>query len=493
MPKILVIDPDLDICHLLRKFLTKHGYTVETTPRADIGLKLIQEYQPHLVLTDFMVKDKNGYDMLKEIKTINTHLPVLVMTQCNDIRVAVNTLKMGVLDYILKPVLPQELLTTIHNAIVAASFDKSIQSDSQGTKKPGLQTATKPNNAYILGKSSASKNLMTQIDLVAPTPYSVIIYGESGAGKEAVARMIHDKSPRANMPFIAVDCGAIPRDLANSELFGHEKGAFTGAINSTEGHFEMSNGGTIFLDEVTNLPYDVQVALLRVVQERKCRRVGSNKEIHLDIRIIVASNAQLKEAVGKGKFREDLYHRFNEFSINVPPLRLRQGDIMLFAEQFLSETNSHLQKNLIGFEPDVIAFFSEYPWYGNVRELQNVIKRAALLSKGTQITMDALSFDTMHFTVIDGDKNEDSTNTKNSNSQYLSFIQPSYPPIFIKNDITNEKMPINLRETAQQVEINTIVNVLREVRYNKSKAAELLGIDRKTLYNKLKKMGSNEV
>ena len=354
MEKILVIDDDIDICHLLKRFLSKNNYEVATAHSGKTGLKLLEEFQPNLVMTDFRLGDMDGSVVIQSIKSIMPNVPILVITGYSDIKIAINVMKLGALDYITKPLLPQEILMTIQRAIVVSSFTVKEQNpigenQDTNTLSPSVVTPikrqSKNKETYIVGVSPSAQALVKQIDLVAPTNYSVIIYGESGSGKEAVARMIHDASPRANMPFVAMDCGAIPKELANSELFGHEKGSFTGAVGQKIGLFEMANGGTLFLDEVANLPYDVQVALLRVVQERKLKRVGSNRDINLDVRIIVASNERLSEAARKGKFREDLYHRFNEFSLEVPPLRERYTDIMLFAQQFLIEICADLGRD----------------------------------------------------------------------------------------------------------------------------------------------------
>ena len=235
---------------------------------------------------------------------------------------------------------------------------------------------------------------------MAPTSYSVIIYGETGSGKESIAQEIHNRSKRSSKTFIAIDCGALSKELAASELFGHEKGSFTGAVNQKIGCFELANGGTIFLDEVANLPYDVQVSLLRVVQERKMRRVGGTKDIDLDVRILIASNELLWNATRTGKFREDLYHRFNEFSIEIPPLRERRDDIMLFAGHFLQTTNEELGKQVKGFDPDVEEIFKKYVWYGNLRELKNVIKRATLLTEGEFIEASSLPFEISNYSKL---------------------------------------------------------------------------------------------
>jgi two-component system, NtrC family, response regulator HydG len=488
MHKIVVIDDDIDICHLLKKFLSKNNYEIATAHSGEAGIKLVDEWQPHLVLTDFRLGDMDGSAIIQRIKTKMPNVPILVVTGYSDIRVAVNVLKLGALDYIMKPILPQEILMTIHRTIVVPSLRPEEKEDVESnllpyTTPPSVSTPSKrmqhSKSSYIMGISPAFQNLMHQINLVAATNYSTLIYGESGAGKEVVARMIHERSPRFNMPFVAVDCGAIPRELANSELFGHEKGAFTGAIGSKEGHFEAANGGTIFLDEVANLPYNIQILLLRIVQERKCRRIGGTKEINLDVRIIVASNERLSDAARKGKFREDLYYRFNEFCIDAPPLRSRKEDIMVFAEQFLKEANADLKKTMLGFDDDVVEVFNTYPWYGNIRELRNAVKRAALLSSGNRIQAKALPFEIINYAQLNFEENEVIIEAE---SLVLNQL-----PLPAKSSFFEEKIPVNLKETAQKVEYDAILKTLKDVRYNKSKAADVLGIDRKTLYNKLKK------
>jgi two-component system response regulator HydG len=272
------------------------------------------------------------------------------------------------------------------------------------------------------------------------------------------------RSPRRDMPFVAMDCGAISKDLAGSELFGHEKGSFTGALGTKIGHFELANGGTLFLDEVANLPYETQALLLRVIQERKMKRIGGVKEINLDVRLIVASNENLSESYRKGKFREDLFHRFNEFSINVPPLRERQDDIMTFADFFLKQTNGELGKNITGFSEDVVRYFTEYPWYGNLREMKNVVKRAALLTEGEKIEAKALPVEI---------------------SNHSKFIFPDSKQ-FAYGESGNNNISPNLKAVAHEAEHEMILKILKQVNFNKSKAAKLLNIDRKTLYNKMK-------
>ncbi|MEO6633107.1 MAG: sigma-54 dependent transcriptional regulator, partial [Mucilaginibacter sp.] len=318
------------------------------------------------------------------------------------------------------------------------------------------------------GTSKASKELWRQIDLIAPTNYSVIILGESGTGKEEVAKSIHLNSQRHNQPFIAMDCGSLTKELAASEFFGHEKGSFTGAFATKIGHFEMANGGTLFLDEVGNLSYEIQAALLRTVQERKVKRIGSTKEIDLDVRIIIATNENLQEGIQKGRFREDLYHRFNEFTIYMPPLRERGNDITLLAEHFLKIANQELGRNVTSFAPEVLDCFMNYRWPGNIRELKNIVRRAALITEGDQITVKALPLEISNY----------------KNGYELVIPQQQQPAIAAES---KDNTPSNdLKNVALEAEYDTILRVLKEVSYNKTKAAEILNIDRKTLYNKMK-------
>jgi two-component system response regulator HydG len=320
------------------------------------------------------------------------------------------------------------------------------------------------------------KNILKQIELVSPTNYSVIIYGESGSGKEAIASKIHEQSKRSNKPFIAIDCGAMSKDLAGSELFGHEKGSFTGAMNQKIGSLELGNGGTVFLDEIGNLPYDIQVSLLRVVQERKIRRVGGVKDIELDLRIIVASNEKLWDAARTGKFREDLYHRFNEFSINLPPLRERKEDILLYARHFLQMTNVELGKNIRDFSREVQQVLINYPWYGNLRELRNVVKRAVLLTDGEQVEIQALPFEITYY------------NKLNYEGQPPSDMSVSLPVRTAEHAVAVKPVlhEQSLKSVSIDAEYEMIVEALKQSNFNKTKAAKLLNIDRKTLYNKMK-------
>jgi len=474
MGKILIIEDDIDMSLLLKRFLTKNGYDVETVASGKIGISAFETNQTDLVLCDYRLGDMEGVEVLKKIKDIEPTVPFIIMTGYSDIRTAVNVMKMGAFDYLAKPLLPDETLQIIKRALSGYSHLPHII-DEEPKSEAGTKSNTKTNigkNDYVFGKSPHSKELLRQIELVAPTNYSVIIYGESGAGKEAIAQTIHKKSKRSKQPFIAMDCGAISKELAGSELFGHEKGSFTGALATKIGHFELANGGTIFLDEISNLPYDVQSSLLRVVQERKIKRVGGNKEIPIDVRIIVASNENLIEAYKKGKFREDLFHRFNEFHLTVAALRERKEDLIMYANYFLNIANLEVGKNVEGFSAEVEELFLKYPWYGNLREMKNVVRRAVLLTEGSAVEAKSLPFEISNYArttmAIADDKQERVVDTNT---------------ILV---INNKEEKSDLKSVALGAEYDLIIRVLKEVNYNKSKAAKNLNIDRKTLYNKMK-------
>lgn len=482
MKKIVVVDDEADICFLLKRFLSKNDFIVETAQNGKDGLALIESISPDLVMTDFRLGDITGTELLTAIKSKRPNVPVLIITGYSDIKVAVNVMKLGAYDYITKPLFPDEILVTVKKAIADAEASQNDEqhyvapASSDGSaepSKPSRKSHPRTKAGYIMGNSEVSDNLFRQVDLVAPTNFSVIIYGESGSGKEAIAQEIHNRSKRKDMPFVAMDCGAISKELAGSELFGHEKGSFTGALQTKIGHFELANGGTLFLDEVSNLSYEIQVALLRVVQERKMRRIGGSKEIDLDVRIIVASNERLLDSARNGKFREDLYYRFNEFTIEVPALRNRKDDLMLFATSFLETTNVELGKNIRGFSEDVKNDFLNYSWPGNLRELKNVIKRSTLLSDGELIEEKALPFEIVNYKRLK-DLDDEPTPAAASAATLLT------------DSTDGEESKPSLKTVANEAEYDMIMQVLRDVNFNKSKAARLLNIDRKTLYNKMK-------
>lgn len=478
MKRILIIDDDMDMCSLLGRFLQRKGYETDAAHSGSKGIAKVKEQLFDVVLCDFRLGDKEGREVLQEIKAVNPHIIVIIITGYSDIKTAVDVIKQGAFDYITKPLIPDEVLNVINKALSqsgnGADSAPELHNGSPLKKKPAM-VAT--DSEFLVGQSPATKDLYKQIELVAPTPYSVILYGESGTGKEVVAKTIHNFSDRKDKPFVAMDCGTLSKELSGSELFGHVKGSFTGALNDKEGHFELANGGTLFLDEVANLSSEIQASLLRVIQERKFKRVGGTKEMNVDVRIIVASNENLQEAYRKGKFREDLYHRFNEFSINIPPLRSRREDIPLFADFFLRKACTELNKNIEGFDKEVIDLFMDYAWPGNLREFRNVIRRAALLTSGSFVNAATLPWEITN------------------RSSYCSISSPETQPAKVA---VATAMPVNggldLKNAATQAEYETIMNVLKQVNFNKTKAAELLKIDRKTLYNKLRMHESqNEV
>lgn len=504
MSKILVIDDDVDMCLLLKRFLTKNSYEVALAHNGRKALEELDNNAPDLVLCDFRLDDMDGKELLINIKERYPHVPVIIVTGYSDIKVAVEVMKLGAYDYVTKPLFPDEILLSIKTALQKKSEQPKANmaatvilptptpEPQEEPKHNGKPAKTIVSGQYIFSDSSEFKNILKQIDLVAPTNYSILIYGESGSGKEAIAQEIHKRSKRKDMAFVAIDCGALSKELAGSELFGHEKGSFTGALNQKIGSFEIANGGTIFLDEVANLPYDVQVALLRVVQERKMRRVGGTKDIDLDVRIIIASNERLLEASKKGKFREDLYHRFNEFSIEVPPLRERSYDLMIFAKHFLKLTNDELGKNIRGFSPEVEAIFRAYVWPGNLRELKNVVKRATLLSDTDVILPTVLPFEITNFAKLQFHDGVEEVSTTLAGipaapPQPIPTARAAAPvvaePVIARQVELNEH---SLKGASIDAEYELIVEALRKANYNKSKAAKILNVDRKTLYNKMK-------
>ena len=463
--KVLIIDDDLDMCTLLSRFLIRNNYEAEVAYSGAQGLAKFKEFVFDIIICDFRLGDKDGKAMLLELKAINPNIIFLIITGYSDIKVAVEVIKLGAYDYISKPLIPDEVLGVLKNALIRFN---AAESDPDYSFK--ISNPLNPENTYLIGKAESTKELYRQVDIVVTTDYSIILYGESGTGKEVIAKRIHDLSARKNKPFIAVDCGTLSRELSGSELFGHVKGAFTGALADKEGNFEMANGGTLFLDEVGNLSVEIQASLLRVIQERKFKRVGGIKEIPLDIRIIVASNENLQEAYRKGKFREDLYHRFNEFSIYLPPLRNRKEDIPLFADFFLNKTTLELNKDIAGFDDDVMNMFINYSWPGNLREFRNVIRRSVLLCNTNTISSQMLPTEII--------AQFDST------QYHTDSLKRSQPPEEIGNTVI--KKDVHLKDTAAKAEYDAIMKVLKEVNYNKTKAAIILNVDRKTLYNKIK-------
>lgn len=448
MGTILVIEDDLTFSRILEGFLVKQGFKVKIAHKGQEGLHLFSGSSFDLVLLDYRLPDMTGMEVLIELKKTAPVSQVIIMTSFSDIRTAVKAMQVGAFEYITKPVNPDELLMIVQQALK--------------TEKPGLIAPPKKitsQKIFVDGSSQSALQLYDYVKLVAPTDMSVIIEGESGTGKENVAQRIHLLSARSKCRFVAVDCGAISKELAASELFGHVKGAFTGAVQDKVGQFEEAHRGTLFLDEVGNLSYEVQIKLLRAIQERVIQPVGGSKEIKVDVRIITATNDDLFESVKKGNFREDLYHRLNEFKVKVPAVRDRYDDLDEFLNFFRESANQELDRHVTGFDMEVDEVFKSYDWPGNLREMKNVVKRAVLLTSAGLITVKALPAE-----MLDAIRNPTSVNTATSPVYDLKALQE-----------TQEK--------------EMIIKTLKEVRYNKSKAARILNIDRKTLYLKIEKYG----
>ena len=446
MPNILIIEDDAAFCQMLQRFLTKRGYNVETSFNAPEAKSKFNKTSFDLILTDLRLPDYDGIRLLGDIKEVNPNTHVILMTGYAEVASAVDAMKKGAFDYISKPFTPDDIVQLIEKALVTPPRSVDIEiSESIDTSKQSLPKISSVDKV-IWGVSEASRKLDEYIKLVAPTDMSVLITGESGTGKEVTARAIHDNSHRSKSNFIAVDCGAIPKELATSEFFGHLKGSFTGAVEDKIGNFEAANGGTLFLDEVGNLSYENQIQLLRALQERKIKRIGSTKEIDVNVRIITATNEDLHATVEKGDFREDLYHRLNEFSIHIPSLEERFEDLVLFADYFLDKANKNLQKEVHGFSDAVWDVFNQYHWPGNLRELQNIIKRAVLLTTSNEVGLEALPKELMN---------------------------------------PNKKVETLEGFSKSEFEKDRIIKALQKTNFNKSKAAKLLQVTRKTLYNRI--------
>ena len=465
MQHILIVEDDIAFGTMLQTWLRRKGFEVEKATSVGAAVKLLTGTfgkEVDLVLSDLRLPDHDGLRLLAWMHEHDINAPFIVMTNYAEVQNAVLAMKSGAADYIAKPVQPDILLqkikdameqnaqqasSTIQNAPTAHNSKFKTQNSCSGKRlyEPSAKL-TAPR--HIEGKSEASRQLYSYVELVAPTPMSVLILGASGTGKEYVAHRIHDLSARVDRPFFALDCGAIPRDVAASEFFGHKKGAFTGADSDKRGAFEMANGGTLFLDEVGNLSYEVQVQLLRALQERRIRPVGGTQEIPIDIRLVCATNENLEEAVGEGRFREDLYHRINEFTIYMPKLSERGSDLFLFADLFIRHANEELNRTVEGFDSEAAELLASHSWPGNLRELNNVVKRAVLLTRGNKITTAELT-------------------------QAMGQIR------------TDNVLQLHDEDTERQ----RIITALQQTNGNKAKAARLLGVDRKTIYNKIEKLG----
>lgn len=450
--KVLVVEDDVSFGQMLSKWFERNNFEVKLCNNVENAKIAFTNSKYHLILTDLRLPDGDGIELLIWLNERKSRIPVIIMTGYGEVQTAVSAIKLGAFDFLEKPINP----SVLEQKIESAFREKDTGESQSHKKKPTAEVkhsvrALAEDQKIVEGRSVLSKQMYDYIKTVAPTTMSVMIIGESGTGKEHVARMIHELSSRKDQPFIAVDCGALSMELAPSELFGHKKGSFTSAIDDKTGFFVEANGGTLFLDEIGNLPYGVQRQLLRSLQEKQVRPIGTSKNIDVDVRIIAATNEDLEKAFAEGNFREDLYHRLNEFEIEVPPLRARRKDIRLFAEHFIAEANAELEKDIQHITDDAMAALENYSWPGNLRELRNVIRRAALFVHDDILDVNALP------PLRNVEKEDEKT------TEHISLL--------VSEDEEKERIMLALEKTSG----------------NKSKAARLLNIDRKTLYNKLRR------
>lgn len=431
--RILIVEDDVAFSAMLKGWFERNGYDVAACSKVAAAKKELEQTEFGLVISDLRLPDGDGIELLQWLREKPLATPLIIMTSYAGVQSAVAAMKLGAEDYLEKPIVPAILREKVELALATPK--------STPAPEPKIRHGKKIQTAGVEGASPAARQMYDYIRKVAPTKLSVLILGESGTGKEYAARTIHDNSARKEKSFIAVDCGSLSKELAPSELFGHLKGSFTSAIENKTGVFEQADGGTVFLDEVGNLSYEVQIQLLRALQEQRVRRIGSAKDTPIDVRILAATNEDLEMAIAEGRFREDLYHRLNEFSLLVPPLRERGGDLRIFAAEFLRQANEELDRAIVDFEPEALKLLEAHHWSGNLRELRNVVRRAALFASGERITPGDLPV----------------------------FSEPKTEDLALRPD--NEK---------EQIEA-----ALHKARGNKTRAAQLLKVDRKTLYNKM--------
>lgn len=448
MTKILIVDDDQATSAGMADVMEEWGYEVEITGTVQEAWNSATTDVPDVAIVDLKLPDGSGLDLLNRFKDQYPDVSVIILTGHATVDSAVKALKVGAEDYVTKPVDLPRLEVTLKSVEDRHNMKKEILELRRQLQKMGAL-------GHMVGKSRAMQKLFEEIEMVANTDANVMIVGESGSGKEVVANTIHHLSRRGKKPFIAFNCGAISPTLIESEIFGHEKGAFTNAIKRREGYFEMAKGGTVFLDEITEMPLDLQVKLLRVLEEGRFRRVGGNEEISIDARIIAATNRNPQKAIEEGRLREDLFYRLNVFPIEVPPLRERKDDLPLFAMFFLEKLNESEEKKVERIEPDFLEVLTQYEWPGNVRELRNVINRAFIMARGDALTVDCL------------------------------------PEKFVEKQRASaraaESISIPLGQPMEEVERIVIEETLRTTDGDRKKTAEILGISYKTLYNKTKK------
>ena len=449
--RILILEDDVTFGTMLKTWFAKNSWDTTWVSKVEQAKSEFADKSFDLILSDLRLPDGDGIIFLTWLRENNIMTPLIIMTSYSDVQTAVLAMKLGASDYLQKPINPTILQQKIEMAL-STPVEADAKVDENKPKNKQKQSA----NKVVKGSSSVMQRLYSHIELVAPTKMSVLILGESGTGKEYIARMIHENSNRKSEPFVAVDCGSLSMELAPSELFGHKKGSFTSAVSDKTGVFVEANGGTVFLDEVGNLSYVVQKQLLRALQEHKVRPVGSATDRKVDVRIIAATNEDLEKAIEEGRFRQDLYHRINEFSVSVPPLRERIEDLEEFCYHFISQANEELGKDVDSISDDALDILKQQNWNGNLRELRNVIRRSVLFTKDNVLRKENLP----------------------------DFPKDNKSQIVVKTEqLETENRDLSLNNKANEKE--QIIAALNQARGNKTVAAKLLQIDRKTLYNKM--------
>jgi two-component system response regulator AtoC len=453
--RILIVDDEETLCYFLKASLEEKGYQATTAYTAAEGLDIVTRQQIDLVLLDLKLPDGDGLDVLDQIRRADANLPVIVLTGHAGVESAVRAMKLGAYDYLEKPINLEELSITAAKALESRAMRQEIRR---------LRLQQDGDHHFIIGDNRQMQDIMALIERLAPTKASVLIQGESGTGKEVVAQAIHRLSPRAKKGFLAINCAAIPDSLVETELFGHEKGSFTDAIEEKPGLIEMADGGTLFLDEISTLKLELQAKLLRVLETETVRRVGSVKDIPVDLRVIAATNRDLRQAIQEGEFRGDLYYRLSVMVIDIPPLRERAEDIDKFTAAFIADFNKTTSKNVQGISDDALRLLRQYEWPGNVRELRNVIERAMILCSGDLINVSDLPSEIV---------------SVEPSMAFASNVVP-IPPV--SDGVDMEAMMANIKK-------RMMLEALAQTQGNKSQAAKLLNLSRDQFNYALKKYG----
>ncbi len=444
--RVLIVEDEPTTRLGLTELVSTWGFTTESAADGQEALQRITTFRPSIIISDLVMPRMGGLELLRALKDEGSGLTIVILTAQGTVETAVEAIKEGAYDYLTKPVEPQRLKILL---------DKVVERQDTLREVKVLRKQLREHGTFgkMIGNSAQMRKVYQTIEQAAPTQASVLIWGESGTGKELVAQTIHQLSPRAQMPFVPINCAAIPETLLESEIFGHEKGAFTGASDRREGCFELADRGTLFLDEIAEMTPATQVKLLRVLQEQKFRRLGGRQEQTVDVRVIAATNVNPAEAVKSGKLREDLYYRLNVFAIELPPLRLRKDDLSLLMQSFLAEFNERNKKSVSAIDPAAMRILEQYNWPGNVREVRNIIERAVILANG-------------------------------------DFVEPKHLPPLVTDspDVVKPSVALEPGTTVEEAERRLILMTLEHTRDNKTRAAEILGISLKTLHNKLNRL-----